>query len=330
MNRLNDRLDKEDEEEEEAKKKAKGRQQKALVKSGTTKVYACDSVETGFDYLIFSESKALTQSIRSALASSGPKFRAELQPDLKPAYYGTGRYVVGIRVLSANKRDPAEPEMACETLRQVLESRAEIRCIEHERLLALVKTLYAQMRDLEESHRQAVPYFGLDDVVVLNDAVALFINDDKLFTIHEPEPEPGSGAGNHNGKIGSGSSTIDVTRAIGRDGSFYPPELSGGNKSKTASLPYTVDARCAYYSFGMLVAYCATLNPALVSSVSERSVSERSVSERSVSESGNAGAEGRRLKLKRDVLGPIEGTKLYWFIVRCCAPDAAGRRMLYV
>jgi hypothetical protein len=156
------------------------------------------------------------------------------------------------------------------------------------------------------------------DVVVLNDAVALFINDDKLFTIHESEP--GSDAGTHNGKIGSGRSTIDVTRAIGRDGSFYPPELSGGNKNKTASLPYTVDARCAYYSFGMLVAYCATLNPALVSSVSERSVSE----------SGNAGAEGRRLKLKRDVLGPIEGTKLYWFIVRCCAPDAAGRRMLYV
>jgi hypothetical protein len=164
-----------------------------------------------------------------------------------------------------------------------------------------------------------VPYFGLDDVVVLNDAFALFINDDKLFTIHESE-SGSDAASNHAGKIGSGL-TIDVTRAIGRDGSFYPPELSGGNKSKTASLPYTVDARCAYYSFGMLVAYCATLNPALVSSGSERSVSQ----------SGSAGgAEGGRLKLKRDVLGPIEGTKLYWFIVRCCAPDAARRRMLYV
>ena len=38
----------------------------------------------------------------------------------------------------------------------------------------------------------------------------------------------------------------------------------------------------------------------------------------------------RRLKLKRDVLGPIEGTKLYWFIVRCCASDTAKRCMLYV
>ena len=96
MNRVNEgRYKDKDKEEEEEKERAKGSHQKALVKSGTTKVYACDSVETGFDYLIFSESKALTQSIRSALASSGPKFRAVLQPDLKTAYYGgTGKQAV--------------------------------------------------------------------------------------------------------------------------------------------------------------------------------------------------------------------------------------------
>lgn len=273
-------------------------QPKALARAGTTKVYACDSAETGFDYFIFSESKALTQSIHAAIKGN-PKFRAELQPrtGTESAYYvGTGKHVVGVRALTSNSRRTGNPTpepdpMACETLRQVLESRAEIRCIEHERLLALVKTLHTQLHALERTHRQAVPYFGLDDVVVVNDALALFINDDKLFAVRD-------------------AGTIDVTRAIGRDGAFYPPELSGGGKP--VSLPYTVDARCAYYSFGMLVAYCATLNPALVTSASAD------------------GGLRSRLKLKRDVLGPVEGTKLYWFIVRCCAPDAARRCMLYV
>jgi hypothetical protein len=291
---------------------------KPSAKAGTTKVYACDAVETGFDYLIFSESNALTQSIRTALKGNH-KFRAEVQPVLKKAYYGTGSHAVGVRVHAQPQHQhqqhqqqqqqqqqqdtdaaaaaaAADDGKGCETLRQVLEARTEIRCIEHERLLALVKTLYAQMHDLEQVHRHGVPYFGLDDVVVLNDAVALFINDDKLFAIRDGDGETTATA----------TATIDVTRAISRDGAFYPPELSDGNK--TASLPYTVDARCAYYSFGMLVAYCATLNPALLDKDHIRD----------------------RLKLKRDVLGPIEGTKLYWFIVRCCASDAARRCMLYV
>lgn len=285
---------------------------KPSAKAGTTKVYACDAVETGFDYLIFSQSNALTQSIRTALKGNH-KFRAELQPELKKVYYGTGSHVVGLQrqpqhhPKQTQQHTDATPVAAdadagtaCETLRQVLEARAEIRCIEHERLLALVKTLYSQMHDLEQAHRHAVPYFGVDDVVVLNDAVALFINDDKLFAIRDGDGEA------------TATATIDVTRAISRDGAFYPPELSDGNGNKTASLPYTVDARCAYYSFGMLVAYCATLNPVLLTHNSDKDRSRR------------------RLKLKRDVLGPIEGTKLYWFIVRCCAADAAKRCMLYV
>jgi hypothetical protein len=294
---------------------------KPSAKAGTTKVYACDAVETGFDYLIFSESNALTQSIRTALKGNH-KFRAELQPALKKVYYGTGSHVVGLQrqqqqrpkqtqhtdAATTAATAAADASTACETLRQVLEARTEIRCIEHERLLALVKTLYSQMHDLEQAHRHAVPYFGVDDVVVLNDAVALFINDDKLFAIRDGDGET------------TATATIDVTRAISRDGAFYPPELSDGNGNKTASLPYTVDARCAYYSFGMLVAYCATLNPALLTHNSDKAGDKASDKDRS----------RRRLKLKRDVLGPIEGTKLYWFIVRCCASDTAKRCMLYV
>jgi len=154
-----------------------------------------------------------------------------------------------------------------------------------------MKTLYVQMYDLETTHRRTVPYISLDDIVVVNDAFAVFINDDKLFQIN--------GIGQEE--------TIDVTRAIGReDGAFYPPELSG---DKIASLPYTVNVQCAYYSFGMMVAYCATLNPQLL-------MKSTAI---------------QKLNLKKEgVLSSIEGTKLYWFILRCCASNPKNRIMLYV
>ena len=276
-------------------------------KAGTTKVFACDSLDTGYDYLIFSESKSLIRSIQTAI---GTGFRATFQPTLSTPVYGTGKYSLGI-VSVANKgkqrkqqqqqqeqqhqeqqeQEALEPPMTCETLRQVLESRSEVKCIEHDQLLNLVKTLYAQMYDLETTHRRTVPYISLDDIVVVNDAFAVFINDDKLFQIN--------GIGQEE--------TIDVTRAIGReDGAFYPPELSGG---KIASLPYTVNVQCAYYSFGMMVAYCATLNPQLL-------MKSTAI---------------QKLNLKKEgVLSSIEGTKLYWFILRCCASNPKNRTMLYV
>lgn len=272
-------------------------------KAGTTKVFACDSVDIGFDYLIFSESKSLIRSIQTAI---GPGFRATFQPTLSTPVYGTGKYALGITSV-ANKgkqrkqqqqeqqqdQDALEPPMTCETLRQVLESRSEVKCIEHDQLLNLVKTLYAQMYNLETTHRRTVPYISLDDIVVINDAFAVFINDDKLFQIN------GIGTGEEE--------TIDVTRAIGReDGAFYPPELSG---DKIASLPYTVNVQCAYYSFGMMVAYCATLNPQLLMK--------------------STAIQKMNLK-KEGVLSSIEGTKLYWFILRCCASNPTKRTMLYV
>lgn len=268
-------------------------------KAGTTKVFACDSLDTGFDYLIFSESKPLIRSMQTAIQIR-TGFRATFQPTISTPVYGTGKYALGI-VSVANKgkqrkqqqqqqeQDTLEPPMTCETLRQVLESRSEVKCVEHDQLLNLMKTLYAQMYDLETTHRRAIPYISLDDIVVVNDAFAVFINDDKLFQVNGEEE------------------TIDVTRAIGReDGAFYPPELSGG---KIASLPYTVNVQCAYYSFGMMVAYCATLNPQLL-------MKSTAI---------------QKLNLKKEgVLSSIEGTKLYWFILRCCASNPTKRTMLYV
>jgi hypothetical protein len=287
-------------------------------KAGTTKIFACDSVDTGFDYLIFSESKPLIRSIHAAILS-GTGFRATFQPTLSTPVHGTGKHVVGIICVTSSgksnnnnnnnkskqeqqqEQEPFEPPMTCETLRQVLDSRSEVKCIEHDRLLNLMKTMYAQMYDLETTHRRMTPYISLDDVVIVNDSIAVFINDDKLFQIN------GTGEEKEKEKEKEKEETMDITRAIGREaGAFYPPELSG---DKIASLPYTVNVRCAYYSFGMMVAYCATLNPKLV-------MKSTAI---------------RKLNLKKEgVLSSIEGTKLYWFILRCCASKPMNRTMLYV
>jgi len=271
---------------------------RVIQRRGTTKVVACDSEDTGFDFLVFSDSKPLLQSVHAAIVSVGDKrFITTFQPKVESPVYESGTYMLGLRVQAG-----PEGSITCESLRQVLQSRPEIRCVEHDVLLGFTKTLYAQVYALETSHRRAVPYFSLDDIVVVNDELALFINDDKLFEIQAVQAEAEAGAEARTGTV----ETIDVTRAIGReDGSFYPPDLSG----KMASLPYTVSTRCAYYSFGMLVAYCATLNPALLM---------------------KHGAV-RKVALKREgVLDPIQGTKLYWFILRCCASIPVKRRMVYV
>lgn len=281
--------------ERQPKEKANDRDdvplRRVIQRRGTTKVVACDSVDTGFDFLVFSDSKPLLQSVHAAIVSAGDKrFSTTFQPKVESPVFEPGAYMLGLRVQAGTMGD-----IPCETLRQVLQSRPEIRCVEHDVLLGFTKTLYAQVYALETSHRRAVPYFGLDDIVVVNDELALFINDDKLFEIRPLHEESGD------------KETIDVTRAIGReDGSFYPPDLIG---EKLVSLPYTVTTRCAYYSFGMLVAYCATLNPALLMKHSAI----------------------RKVALKREgVLDPIQGTKLYWFIMRCCASNPASRSMIFV
>lgn len=307
--------------------------QHVVQSRGTTKV-VIPSKNSEFEYIIFSESKPLIRSIQSALLSD-TNFRAVLQPSDKEANPDTIGSIYSVGLISISKLkmatatapalDPVstpakatDPVSSCETLRDRLESRPEIRCIEHETLLSIMKTLYSQIYSLDASHHMSLPYFGLDDIIIFNDQVSLFINDDKLFKINASANSVTHGTGDDSNPVsnnpelsqdkdGSGLPSLDVTRAIGReDGSFFPPELMGG---KILSLPYTVNSRCAYYSFGMMVAYCATLNPKLI-------MKHTAIQKLSLVKSG--------------ILDPIKGTKLYWFIRRCCASNPADRRMLYV
>ncbi len=310
------------------KERVKQKQHVVVQSRGTTKV-VIPGKSSEFEYIIFSASKPLIRSIQSALLSD-TNFRAVLQPSDKEANPDTIDSIYSVGLISISKlkmasatapvfdpvSTPAKANDAvssCETLRDRIDSRPEIRCIEHETLLSIMKTLYSQIYSLDASHHMSLPYFGLDDIIIFNDQVSLFINDDKLFKINASANSVTRETGDdltltqRSNKDGSGIPTLDITRAIGReDGSFFPPELMGG---KILSLPYTVNSRCAYYSFGMMVAYCATLNPKLI-------MKHTAIQKLSLVKSG--------------ILDPIKGTKLYWFIRRCCASNPAYRRMLYV
>jgi hypothetical protein len=318
-----DKIDKPNKKKEEVKEEVK-KKQHAVKSCGTTKVVVPNK-DSEFEYIIHSESKPLIRSIQTALLSD-TNFRAVLQPPDKTT---TSTYSVGLILLSklrpmgpaaispgSSSSEKIRVSPTCETLRERIESRPEIRCIEHETLLSIMKTLYSQVYALDASHHMSLPYFSLDDVIIFDDKVALFINDTKLFDLNpgpnstpndEMRHDSDSDSDSADRATYSGIPTIDITRTIGReDGSFFPPELSGG---KILSLPYTVNSRCAYYSFGMMVAYCSTLNPKLIMKYTTIQ---------------------KLLLIKDGILDPIKGTKLYWFIRRCCASNPVDRRMLYV
>lgn len=207
----------------------------------------------------------------------------------------------------------------CTTLREYMQDRT--RAMSYERTLRMLELLRKQMTDLEVLNL-STPYYGLDDVLVVNDVFFCFANDDKLFSYD------------------AGTNQMDVTRAISRERAFYAPELLRPS-NKLNALPYSVDYRASYYSLGMLAAYCVLLKPELLASGASPTPTI------ATSADGGGGRKKRNDRPHDDrgaprvissadiaaMLHPIQYTKLYWFILRCCNDDAArisSRMLIFV
>ena len=201
----------------------------------------------------------------------------------------------------------------CTTLREYMQDRT--RAMSYDRALRMLELLRKQMTDLEVLNL-SIPYYGLDDILVINDVFFCFVNDDKLFSYD------------------AGTNQMDVTRAISRERAFYAPELLQPS-NKLRALPYSVDYRASYYSLGMLAAYCVLLKPELLASTTaaaavieggrkKRPDRQGSPQRQDAVVAGNSG-EARVISTAEiaTMLHPIQYTKLYWFIVRCCNDDAA-------
>ena len=195
--------------------------------------------------------------------------------------------------------------VTCTTLSEYMQNRT--RAMSYERTLRMMELLQKQMTDLEVLNL-STPYYSLDDILIINDVFFCFANDDKLFSYD------------------AASKQMDVTRAISRERAFYAPELLQPS-SKIHALPYSVDYRASYYSMGMLAAYCALLKPELVAvfpSIIDGGRKKR-LADRPAGDQPQQARVARVISTSEIIkmLNPIQYTKLYWFITRCCNDDVA-------
>jgi len=240
---------------------------------------------------------------QSDIATSQLKLNFQMT---KPVAAVNKRGVYEINIRGNTSENKQQYSMHCTTLREYMQDRT--RAMSYGRALRMLELLRKQMTDLEVLNL-STPYYGLDDILVINDAFFCFVNDDKLFSYD------------------AGTKQMDVVRAVNRDHAFYAPELLQPF-NKINALPYSVDYRASYYSLGMLVAYCVLLKPELMTSAPPphdgggRKKRVAAFTTRVVS-SANIAA----------LLHPIQYTKLYWFIVRCCNDDVAhinSRMLIFV
>lgn len=185
----------------------------------------------------------------------------------------------------------------------------QTRTMPTDHLLRMLDMLQKQAQDLEGLNR-SVPYYALDDILIINDAFFCFMNDDKLF---EFDPD---------------TRKMEVTRPISRANAFYAPELL--ERGRLHALPYELDYRASFYSLGLLAAFCALLNWDLVSTVAAASDADADANK----DGGARKAQNRKQTYSDSdlaaMLDPIKYSKLYWFVLRCCRADAKRRLCAFV
>jgi hypothetical protein len=208
----------------------------------------------------------------------------------KRSAVGAGKYAVHVdgTVTENRQRHP----VTCVTLRDYMHKRTA--AMPYERVLRMMELLRKQMSDLEVLN-QSIPYYGLDDVLVINDVFFCFANAEKLFAYD------------------ASTRQLEVTRAINRSSAFYAPEI----KPLLRALPYSVDYRASYYSLGLLSAYCALLVPELMSSTADKGSDDDKDKDKDAISGGRRNKNNKSQTLVA-VLDPLKYTKLYWFILRCC------------
>lgn len=360
-------------------KKPKRANARVVASAGNTKVETANdnddddaaAATPAHPFIISSSSKTIVHSILTLFAtydriSTQHKIdgadvvthdiaSSHIKMDFKLKLVKRDKRVHEIAIVERN--DAPSKGIACTSLRDFMDSRTT--AVSYQRVLRMAEMIYEQMTALE-AQGMAPPYYGLDDILVINESFFCFINDAKLFHI-ENASEP----------MTSGSNTrIHVTRAISRTFAFFAPELIGG----ISALPYSADVRSSYYSYGLLVAYCATFNSKLLTThenhKEEEKENEKEKEDKEEEEEEAKGEEVKELeqsggkrqrkhdnknnkhdKLRgehqnesreRDThrpitsnallraLEPLQYTKLYWLILRCCDPDVSRRSIIYV
>ncbi len=111
------------------------------------------------------------------------------------------------------------------TLSQYLKYKNNL--MEYKDICKLVRDVVYLEKRLEEKNR-CITYYNLEDIVVINENLFLFLNDSKLSNIEE--------------------SNLKITFPIDKKEEFIYPEIRNSE-----SLPIIVSYKASYYSLGLLV-----------------------------------------------------------------------------
>ena len=252
-------------------------------------------------YVIESKNKLLIDSIYNLYGTFFPQQSATEDADaafkmlvVAPKHRAEKTYALHVEG-ALNPDHTRRAQVQCTTLGTYINNQTST--MPNNRLLRMLDMLQTQAQTLEGLN-WSTPYYGLDDILIINDAFFCFINDDKLFTFN-PDTR-----------------LMDVTRPISRTNAFYAPEL----EDRLHALPYELDYRASFYSLGLLATFCALLNWELVSSKAEKAE--------------KAGKKHRWHTYSESdlvaMLDPIKYSKLYWFVLRCCRTDASRRLRVFV
>jgi hypothetical protein len=101
---------------------------------------------------------------------------------------------------------------------------------DYQTILSMLYTLGNQLLYLEKQNK-GIPFFALEDILIINDNTFLFINIDKILPIENKE--------------------LILNYPLSLKSLFIAPELN-----KDLTIPLKLYYTCSYYSLGLLFMYC--------------------------------------------------------------------------
>ena len=152
----------------------------------------------------------------------------------------------------------------------------------------------------------AIPFISLEDIIVIDDIIFAFVNDDKVFKIEDGEgPEDDNDERNERNESKSLNIIIDFPLKFNKKNSFIPPTIkkyfdSSSNLGSSHKLPIIIHHSWGFYSLAQLCIFIF-LKKRIVDDIEYQ-----------------------------DIAGPFIYTPLYWCLKRCLDKNNSKRILLYI
>ena len=144
----------------------------------------------------------------------------------------------------------------------------------------------------------AIPFISLEDIIVIDDIIFAFVNDDKVFRIEDVDGDEDDGDNRNFQNI-----IIDFPIKFNKKNSFIPPMIKkyfGSGDDKGKKLPIIIHHSWGFYSLAQLCIFIF---------LKKRITDDMEY---------------------EDIAGPFIYTPLYWCLKRCLDKNNSKRILLYI